>query len=176
MDIQPLPLPPEFRHALAANGGQPLFFEDPATLRRYQLAEAPLKLTLDEEHVNKKLDEGLAAAFRDLAARSPVPVEVEAGAERFPANLEAAAYFIASEGLTNAVKHSRATRVTLRAERANGSLVVSVSDDGIGGASPSPGSGLSGLSDRVEAHGGHMRLESAQGQGTTILAELPCGS
>lgn len=61
MDAELLPLPPEFSHALAANGGQPLFFEDPATLRRYQLAEAPLKITLDEEYINKKLDEGLAA-------------------------------------------------------------------------------------------------------------------
>jgi signal transduction histidine kinase len=90
--------------------------------------------------------------------------------------VEGPAYFIASEGLTNAVKHARASRVTLRARAGNGRLVVSVSDDGIGGAAPSRGSGLRGLCDRVEAHGGTFELESVEGEGTTIVAELPCGS
>jgi hypothetical protein len=74
MDAQPLPLPPEFRHALAANGGQPLFFEDPATLRLYKLAEAPLNTTLDEEYINKKLDEAIA----DVEAGRVAPWDVEA--------------------------------------------------------------------------------------------------
>ena len=98
-----------------------------------------------------QLDAGLVPALRELAARSPVPVELETGDERFPADLEAAAYFIASEGLTNAVKHARATLVTLRAERGDGNLVISVRDDGIGGAAPADGSGLRGLADRVES-------------------------
>jgi signal transduction histidine kinase len=123
-----------------------------------------------------QLDQGLAAALRELAARAPLPVEVTATGERFANELEAACYFIASEGLTNAVKHSRAELVRLSARRANGNLVVAISDDGIGGAAPSAGSGLRGLRDRVEAHGGTLGLESEHGRGTTLTAELPCGS
>ena len=96
--------------------------------------------------------------------------------ERFDPGLETAAYFIACEGLTNAVKHADATRIELSAGRENGKLVVSVADDGVGGATPVAGSGLSGLSDRVAAHGGTLRIESDQGAGTTLTAELPCGS
>jgi signal transduction histidine kinase len=105
----------------------------------------------------------------------PVRVEVKAPGERFDRGLEAAAYFIACEGLTNAVKHANATRIVLSAGRENGRLVVSVADDGVGGATPTPGSGLSGLSDRVAAHGGTLRIESDQGAGTTLTADLPCG-
>ena len=123
-----------------------------------------------------RLDDGLASALGELAARSPLPVDVNASAERFPADIEAAAYFIACEGLTNAVKHARATRVTVTAERTDGKLVISISDDGIGGANTSRGSGLSGLSDRVQAHRGALRLERGDGAGTTLVAELPCGS
>jgi signal transduction histidine kinase len=104
-----------------------------------------------------------------------LPVEVETSAARFASDLEAAAYFIASEGLTNAVKHAGASRVRVRAEAGGGTLVVSVSDDGVGGAAPARGTGLRGLSDRVEAHGGTLQVESAEGKGTTIVAELPCG-
>jgi signal transduction histidine kinase len=121
-----------------------------------------------------QLDDGLTPALRELAARAPLPVEVNAGSGRFPTELEAAAYFIASEGLTNAVKHSGARQVRLSAERLNGCLVVSVSDDGSGGASPSAGSGLRGLSDRAQAHGGTLAIESEPNHGTTITAQLPC--
>jgi signal transduction histidine kinase len=123
-----------------------------------------------------QLDRGLAPAFRELARRAPVRVEVDAPHERFHRDLEAAAYFIGCEGLTNAVKHAQATAITLSAERRNGTLVVSVSDDGIGDASPDRGSGLSGLSDRVAALGGTLRIESSVGIGTTLTAELPCAS
>jgi signal transduction histidine kinase len=123
-----------------------------------------------------QLDAGLAAALTDLAGRSQVPVEVRATGERFPSGVEAAAYFIACEGLTNAVKHAAASRVLLSAERRNGTLVVSVSDDGVGGAAPAAGSGLAGLEDRVVAHGGTLRIESAREHGTTLTAELPCES
>ena len=123
-----------------------------------------------------QLDAGLGPAFRELARRTPVPVEVKTPGERFDRGLEAAAYFIACEGLTNAVKHANATRIVLSAGRENGKLVVSVADDGVGGAAPVPGSGLSGLSDRVAAHGGTLRIESDQDAGTRLTAELPCGS
>jgi signal transduction histidine kinase len=121
-----------------------------------------------------QLDGGLMPALRELAARSGLPVDVAVGPERYPADLETAAYFVASEALTNAVKHSGAERVTLRAQRSKGRLVLTVSDDGVGGASTRSGSGLRGLADRVEAHGGTLRLESSEGAGTTIVAELPC--
>jgi signal transduction histidine kinase len=96
--------------------------------------------------------------------------------ERFARNVEAAAYFIGCEGLTNAVKHAQATAIALSAERRNDNLVVCVSDGGIGGASPDRGSGLSGLSDRVATLGGTLRIESSVGVGTTLTAELPCAS
>jgi signal transduction histidine kinase len=122
-----------------------------------------------------QLDAGLGPALEDLASRVPLPVAVDATRERFPVGLEAAAYFIACEGLTNAAKHARASRVSLSAQRRNGSLIVCVADDGVGGASPM-GSGLNGLADRVGAHGGTLRIESERGSGTTLIAELPCES
>ena len=103
-------------------------------------------------------------------------VEVSACTDRFPSDIEAAAYFIASEGLTNAVKHAEATKVTLTARNEAGRLVVCVTDDGKGGAEPAPGSGLRGLADRVEAHGGSLLIKSTRDTGTTLRAELPCAS
>jgi len=121
-----------------------------------------------------QLDAGLTPALRELAARAPLPVQVKANGERFPQELEAAAYFIASEGLTNAVKHSEARQVTLSAERLNGTLAISISDDGIGGASPNGGTGLRGLADRAAAHGGTLAIESELDRGTVLTVELPC--
>ncbi len=123
-----------------------------------------------------QLDAGLAPALRELAGRAPLAVEVRATAARLPPGVEAAAYFIACEGLTNAVKHAHASRILLSAAQRNGTLVVSVADDGIGGASTRNGSGLSGLSDRVTAQGGTLIVESGSGTGTTLTAELPCES
>jgi signal transduction histidine kinase len=105
-----------------------------------------------------------------------MPVAVDATPERFPDGVETAAYFIACEALTNATKHARASRVSLSAQRRNGSLVVCVADDGVGGAAPGDGSGLSGMRDRVGAYGGSLRIESVRGSGTRLIAELPCGS
>ena len=123
-----------------------------------------------------QLDAGLAPALRELAARAPMPVHVTAPSERFDRGIEAAAYFIACEGLTNAVKHAHATRVDLRAGREEGRLVVCVADNGIGGAAPGRGSGLRGLTDRVAAYGGSLQIQSERGAGTALIAELPCGS
>jgi signal transduction histidine kinase len=121
-----------------------------------------------------QLDAGLTPALRELAARAPLPVQVMANGERFPQEIEAAAYFIASEGLTNAVKHSEARQVTLSARRVNGTLAITVADDGIGGASRTGGSGLRGLADRAAAHGGSLEIESEPDRGTVLTAELPC--
>jgi len=122
------------------------------------------------------LQSGLGSALRELAIRSPVPVEVSATADRYPPDVEAAAYFVACEGLTNAVKHSRAAQVVLQVARRDSTLVVSVADDGVGGAAMGRGTGLTGLSDRVAARGGRLRIESVRGRGTTLSAELPCVS
>jgi signal transduction histidine kinase len=123
-----------------------------------------------------RLDDGLAAALRDLAHSAPLPVDVEAPVERVAPSVEAAAYFVACEGLTNAVKHAEASKVALRAVRNNGTLLVSVSDDGVGGAAARRGSGLAGLRDRVAAHGGVLEITSPKGHGTRIEVALPCES
>ena len=123
-----------------------------------------------------RLDEGLAAALADLARATPVPVEIDATEERFPSEVEAAAYFVVCEAVTNAVKHASASRVRIEALVAEGALRLLVADDGRGGAAFDAGTGLSGLADRVEAHGGTLRLHSPSGAGTRIEAELPCGS
>ena len=124
-----------------------------------------------------QLDAGLDPALRELAGRAPLPVR---GATRprsdSAVGLEAAAYFIACEGLTNAIKHSNATAVVVSAQRSNGHLIVRVTDDGVGGAIDKNGGGLRGLHDRVAAHGGSLRVESAPDKGTILTAELPCGS
>jgi signal transduction histidine kinase len=123
-----------------------------------------------------QLDAGLDPALRELAGRAPLPVEVRTTAERFSVGVESAAYFIACEGLTNAIKHSDATAVVVSAQRSNGHLIVRVTDDGVGGAVDKNGGGLRGLHDRVAAHGGSLRVESAPDKGTILTAELPCGS
>jgi signal transduction histidine kinase len=123
-----------------------------------------------------RLDDGLSAALLDLARTAPVPVDVEVPGERVAASVEAAAYFVACEALTNAVKYASASKVSMRAVRANGSLLVTVSDDGVGGAVLRRGSGLAGLQDRVAAHGGTLELVSPHGEGTRIEVAIPCES
>jgi len=123
-----------------------------------------------------RLDEGLSAALADLARSAPVPVDVEGPGERVPASVEAAAYFVACEALTNAIKYASASKVSVRAVRENGTLHVSVSDDGVGGAVLRRGSGLAGLRDRVAALGGTLEVFSPRGQGTRIEVAIPCAS
>jgi signal transduction histidine kinase len=106
----------------------------------------------------------------------PLPVTVEAMSERLPPDVEATAYFVASEALANVAKHAHASRASISARREEGVLVIEISDDGVGGASASTGSGLHGLADRVEARGGHFRVESSPGAGTRVVGEIPCVS
>jgi signal transduction histidine kinase len=96
--------------------------------------------------------------------------------ERPNATAEAVAYFVVSEALTNIAKHSGATRATVHVERAGDRLLVSVSDNGRGGAAAAPDSGLTGLRDRVEAVDGSLTLESPPSGGTTVAVEVPCAS
>jgi signal transduction histidine kinase len=120
-------------------------------------------------------EQGLAAALKTLAERSPVPVTItEAPTQRLNAPTEAAAYFLVSEALTNIAKYARASRVSVRVTQAHGLVLVDVDDDGVGGADPSSGSGLRGLADRVLALDGRLELISKPGHGTRVHAEIPC--
>jgi signal transduction histidine kinase len=123
-----------------------------------------------------RLDEGLAAALADLARAAPVAIELETTRERLPAQVEAAAYFVICEAVTNAVKHASPSRVRVEATVAGATLRLVVADDGIGGATLAGGTGLTGLADRVEAQGGTLLIHSPTGAGTRLEAEIPCGS
>jgi len=121
------------------------------------------------------VDGGLVAALDDLAARSPVPVRLELTSERFAQGIEEAAWFIACEAVANAVKHAAPRALTISACRAKDRLRLVIADDGAGGADPA-GSGLRGIADRAEAAGGTLVVQSQGGQGTVVIAELPCVS
>jgi signal transduction histidine kinase len=117
---------------------------------------------------------GLGPALRALARRSVIPVELDITIHMRPAEpIEAAAYFVASEALANAAKHSQASHIDVSLEQRDQHLSLSVRDDGVGGADTARGSGLVGLIDRVEALGGSIRVDSRPGTGTKITAELP---
>jgi signal transduction histidine kinase len=116
---------------------------------------------------------GLAAALADLAGRAPVPVDLAVTESRFPAAVEAAAYFVCSEALTNIGKYAEASRALIEVIRRDGAVAVSIRDDGRGGARMEVGLGLRGLADRVEALGGRLRVESQLGEGTVVSAQLP---
>ena len=119
-------------------------------------------------------ERGLAPAIAALADRAPVEVEVVAVPEdRFPAAAEATAYFTVAEALTNVAKYADATHATVRLARENGELQIEVRDDGKGGAQATPGSGLSGLADRVGALDGVLEVESPPGEGTRVWADIP---
>jgi PAS domain S-box-containing protein len=117
---------------------------------------------------------GLAPALTALARRAPLDVDVEhVPDERFHPTVEVAAYFVVSEALTNVVKHAEASNVRVSARRENHSLVVKVEDDGRGGAKPQGGTGLIGLTDRVEALRGTLSISSSEADGTLLRAEIP---
>jgi len=119
---------------------------------------------------------GLGPALKALARRSPVPVQLDVQVRtRLPEQAEVAAYFVVSEALANVAKHAQASVVRVGIAAREGVLHVSIHDDGVGGADPSRGSGLIGLTDRVEASGGTIIISSQPGQGTRITAKLPVG-
>jgi signal transduction histidine kinase len=119
---------------------------------------------------------GLAVALESLAARAPVPVQLEIQLDgRLDEPIEVAAYYVVSECLANIGKHAEASRATVAVGQDNGDLVVEIVDDGIGGADTERGSGLRGLADRVEALDGRLRVWTPHGGGTRVRAELPCG-
>jgi signal transduction histidine kinase len=117
---------------------------------------------------------GLGLALRTLTRRTPIPVELDIRTEtRSPDPIEAAAYYVVSEALTNTTKHAHASHAHVTVEQHDAHLHLSIRDDGIGGADPARGSGLIGLRDRVQALGGSIEVNSPAGDGTAILVELP---
>jgi PAS domain S-box-containing protein len=118
-------------------------------------------------------DRGLRPALETLAARTPAQVEVIAEDERLAPDVEAAAYYVVAEALTNVAKYANASSVRVSAQREDAVLVVVVSDDGAGGADPVNGSGLRGLVDRVAVLDGTLVVDSPPGRGTSIRAEIP---
>jgi signal transduction histidine kinase len=121
-------------------------------------------------------DLGLAAALDALAGRAPVPVEVTGvPSTPLPNAVEAAAYFVTAEALTNVAKYARASECSVCLSLVDGRLRVEIRDDGVGGADPSTGSGLLGLRDRVEALDGSLEVDSPPGDGTAVIVELPAG-
>jgi signal transduction histidine kinase len=117
---------------------------------------------------------GLRPALRALARRSPVPVRLDVHVgQRLPEHVEVSAYYVVAEALTNVAKHAQASVVTVHVAVTGGLLHVAVTDDGAGGAAVGGGTGLVGLKDRVEALGGRLRLDSPDGGGTNLTAELP---
>src|SRR5215831_1613080 len=156
---------------LLADGGEPL-----ADVRAgLDAARVELREFAHGMHPKTLTGRGLQGAVGELAGRSPVTVAVAVPATRFPPAVEAAAYFVCAESLTNVAKHAEASQVHMRITQENGRLRVVIADDGIGGADPSRSSGLRGLADRVEALGGSLAVDSPPGGGTRVMAELPCG-
>jgi signal transduction histidine kinase len=120
------------------------------------------------------VERGLDAALSELCDRSPLPAALEISvAQRLAPEIEIAAYFVASEALANAAKHSHALEVRVKAWQHDHLLILEISDDGIGGAALGGGSGLRGLADRVEGVGGALVVSSCAGAGTTVRAEIP---
>ena len=116
---------------------------------------------------------GLRSAVESLTARLPLVVSLDLTPERFGAALEAAAYFVIAEGLTNVIKHASTDEASVHVARAGWNLLVEIRDDGAGGADPSRGSGLRGMEDRVDALNGTLSCSSPPGRGTRLRVELP---
>lgn len=140
-----------------------------------EAALADLREAVRGIHPRVLVDHGLEAAVREVADRSPLPVEVRIALPvRLPAPIEAAAYFVVSEGLANVAKHAQARHCEVDGWIRDGRLVVSVTDDGIGGADPTAGTGLTGLVTRLDALGGTLDLSSPTGGPTRLRMESPC--
>jgi signal transduction histidine kinase len=156
--------------------------EDAETRARLQQARQEIAVSLDElRSVSRGLHpavlsgHGLVVALESLVALAPVPVQLKVELEeRLAEPIEVAAFYVVSESLANIGKHAHATKARIDVTRADGHLVVEVIDDGVGGADTERGSGLRGLADRVEAHGGRLRIWSPAGSGTRVRAEMPC--
>ena len=120
---------------------------------------------------------GLGPALMTLARRAALPVELDLRYQRrAPEQVEAAAYYVVSEALTNAAKHAHASVVQIDVAEQDASLKLVIRDDGVGGADPSQGTGLAGLADRLETLGGRLEIVSPPGHGTALTIEIPAGT
>ncbi|HEY6962675.1 MAG TPA: PAS domain S-box protein [Gaiellaceae bacterium] len=124
-------------------------------------------------HPSALSERGLAAALRIVAARAPIPVELDVTDTPIETQVAVAAYYIVSEALNNVAKYAEATRAAVRVRETDRAIVVVIEDDGKGGADPANGTGLSGLQDRVSAFDGTLTIDSPRGGGTRLRAELP---
>jgi signal transduction histidine kinase len=169
--------------ALAAQLQAALLNGEPARLRQAleegvresRTAVAELRDLANGLHPQVLADGGLSAALDELASRHSISVQMADAGQRFPARVEATAWFIVCEAVTNALKHAAATSISVHVEAPDGDLMVRITDDGIGGADDR-GSGLRGLADRAEAVGGSLSVRAAEPRGTELEAVLPCGS
>jgi signal transduction histidine kinase len=156
----------------------------PAPMTREAIARAEDQLTRTLEelrrlarglHPRALAERGLEGALGLLAEGLPVPVEIEMTSNMLSPRVEAAVYFVCSEGLANVAKYASASQAVVRVTAGTALVRVVVEDDGVGGADPARGSGLRGLADRVETLGGQLRVESRPGAGTRLAAEIPLG-
>ncbi len=157
--------------------GQPTVAKPIVRETREALALALEELRELTHGINPPLltERGLPAALDELCRRAGLPTHLELAIDRrLPDQIESAAYFLVSEALTNAAKHSHGSEVRVAAFCESQTLTLEVADDGIGGATTAGGSGLRGLADRVEALGGRFTVSSPPGRGTTLRAEIPC--
>jgi signal transduction histidine kinase len=154
---------------------------DPAAARE-MLANAQADLTRGLEELRELArgihpvvltERGLGPALDAIAARAPLPVEITLPDERLAAPIEAAAYYVVAESVTNIAKYAHASSARVSVARSNGAATVTVADDGVGGADPAGGSGLRGLAARVEALNGRLEIDSPPGGGTRVTAEIP---
>jgi len=150
----------------------------------FDAVESELAVALDELrdlahgiHPSVLTQSGLGPAIRGIARGSAIPVElVELPTSRFGVSGEVTAYYVVAEAVANAHRHARASSLLIRAAVSDGTLRLEVADDGVGGARERPGSGLSGLRDRVEAVGGTFLVESSPARGTRVAATIPASA
>jgi len=156
--------------------------DDPAARAEIDQARGEIATSLEELrtiarglHPAVVSGHGLHVALDNLVAKAPVPVTLSTDLDgRVDEAIEVAAYYVVSESLANVSKHAHASSASISVGRENGDLVVEVTDDGVGGADSERGTGLRGLADRVEAHGGSLRVWTPKGGGTRVRAEIPC--
>jgi signal transduction histidine kinase len=155
---------------------------DERTRQQIARAEDQLTRTLEDLrrlahglHPRVLSEDGLEDALAALASDFPIPADINVTGGQLPLRAGVAAYFVCAEALANVAKHAAASRVTVAVTVAEGRVQVEVEDDGVGGADPARGSGLRGLTDRVETFGGTLRVESTPGYGTRLAANIPFG-
>jgi signal transduction histidine kinase len=166
--------------ALSLRMAQTALADDARAAGLLAQASSELQLTLEELrelargiHPAVLSDRGLAATVEALAGRCAVPVDLDLPEERLPEPVEATAYYLVAESLTNIAKYAEASEASVTVRRDGDSVRVEVRDDGVGGADIERGTGLRGLSDRVEALHGTLRIESPAGGGTLVAAVIP---